>query len=191
MPYLSLHSEVFHVSVVLGVSSQLSKLWRNDRVSTGKQKKFRRNYGVFLYMPKMRLTNCRRRTLHHELTESLELKFLYENIAFVLNNNYKCLLVLIFKCPIYLQFFRDGMIKDLNMNPLWVERLFPELDDLINLHMAFLHQLKDLQKKRENQYVEEIGPTLVSQVVISYRKTCVKTGTLKKTENWFSRPIIP
>ena len=60
------------------------------------------------------------------------------------------------------------MIKDLNMNPLWVERLFPELDDLINLHMAFLHQLKDLQKKRENQYVEEIGPTLVSQVVTSY-----------------------
>ena len=30
-----------------------------------------------------------RLTLRHVLTESLELKFLCENIAFVLNNNYK------------------------------------------------------------------------------------------------------
>ena len=34
-PYLSLHSDVICVSVVLGVLSQLSKLWRNDSGSTG------------------------------------------------------------------------------------------------------------------------------------------------------------
>ena len=56
------------------------------------------------------------------------------------------------------------MIKDLNMNPNWVNRLFPELDDLINIHMAFLYQLQDLQKKREDKFVEEIGPALVAQV---------------------------
>ena len=44
------------VSVVLGVASQLSKLWRNDRGSTGNQKTFERDSGVFLYTHKMRLT---------------------------------------------------------------------------------------------------------------------------------------
>ena len=37
-PYLRLHSEMVRVSVVLGFASQLSKLWRNDSGSTGKQK---------------------------------------------------------------------------------------------------------------------------------------------------------
>ena len=40
-PYLSLHSDIVRVGVVLGVASQLSKLWRNDRGSTGKQKTFK------------------------------------------------------------------------------------------------------------------------------------------------------
>ena len=44
------------VSVVLGCASQLSKVLRNDRGSTGKQKTFERDSGVFLYTPKMRLT---------------------------------------------------------------------------------------------------------------------------------------
>ena len=41
-PYLNLHSDIVHVSVGLAVASQLSKLWRNDRGSTGKQKTFKR-----------------------------------------------------------------------------------------------------------------------------------------------------
>ena len=32
---------------MLGVASQLSKLWRNDRGSTGNQKTFKRDSGVF------------------------------------------------------------------------------------------------------------------------------------------------
>ena len=56
MPYLSLHSDIVCGSVVLSVASQLSKLWRNDRGSTGKQKTFKRDFRVFLYSPKMRLT---------------------------------------------------------------------------------------------------------------------------------------
>ena len=55
-PYLSLHSDIVRVSVALAVASQLSKLWRNDKGSTGKQKTFKRDFGVFLYTPKMRLT---------------------------------------------------------------------------------------------------------------------------------------
>ena len=55
-PYLSLHSDIVRVSVALAVRSQLSKLWRNDRGSTGKQKTFKRDFGVFLYTSKMRVT---------------------------------------------------------------------------------------------------------------------------------------
>ena len=73
------------------------------------------------------------------------------------------------------QFFRDGMIKELKMDPIWVDQLFPQLDDLVQIHMAFLHQLRDLQRKRDDNYVEEIGPVLVSQVQFSHvmRKTTI------------------
>ena len=53
--YLSLQSDIVRVSVALVVASQLSKLWRTDRGSTGKQKTFKRDFGVFMYTPKMRL----------------------------------------------------------------------------------------------------------------------------------------
>ena len=55
-PYLSLHSDIVRFSVAIAVASQLSKLWRNDRGSTCKQKTFKRDFGVFLYTPNMRLT---------------------------------------------------------------------------------------------------------------------------------------
>ena len=55
-PYLSLHSDIVRVSVALAVVSQLSKLWRNDRGPTGKQKTFKGDFGVFLYTLKMQLT---------------------------------------------------------------------------------------------------------------------------------------
>ena len=46
-PYLSLHGDIVRVSVALGVASQLSNLWRNDRTSTDKQKTLKRDFGVF------------------------------------------------------------------------------------------------------------------------------------------------
>ena len=55
-PYLSLHSDIVRVSVALAVAPQLPKLWRNDGGFTGKQEPFKRDLRVFLYMPKMRLT---------------------------------------------------------------------------------------------------------------------------------------
>ena len=50
MPYLSLHSDLVRVCVVLGVASLLSKLWRNDSGSTGKQNMFKQDFSVFLYI---------------------------------------------------------------------------------------------------------------------------------------------
>ena len=69
--------------------SQLSKLWRNDRGSTGKQITFKRDFGVFFVYAKNVIGAIWKLTLRHVLTASLELKILCENNAFVLNNNYK------------------------------------------------------------------------------------------------------
>ena len=55
-PYLSLHSDIVPVSVALPVAPQLSKLWQSDRRSTGNQKAYKRDFGDFLYTPKVRLT---------------------------------------------------------------------------------------------------------------------------------------
>lgn len=50
------------------------------------------------------------------------------------------------------------------MSQAVVERLFPKLDDLIELHMNFLRNLQDLQKRNPDRSVEKIGDTLVNQV---------------------------
>ena len=52
-------------------------------------------------------------------------------------------------------------IQDLHYN---AEKLFPRLDDLIDIHMTFLRNLQDLQNQKVGDSVEEIGPTLVDQV---------------------------
>lgn len=49
------------------------------------------------------------------------------------------------------------------MSQAVVERLFPKLDDLIELHMNFLRNLQDLQKRNPDRSVEKIGDTLVNQ----------------------------
>ena len=76
-------------SVVLGFALQQSKLGQNDSVSTVKQKVFLKTIilGLFVYAKNV-INTIWRLTLRHVLTESLELKFMCENIAFVLNNKY-------------------------------------------------------------------------------------------------------
>ena len=51
--FLSLHSDLGCVSVVLGVVSQSSKFWRNESGPTGKQKMFEQDFWILLYTPKM------------------------------------------------------------------------------------------------------------------------------------------
>lgn len=59
--------------------------------------------------------------------------------------------------------YGQGILKDLGMSQAVVERLFPKLDDLIELHMNFLRNLQDLQKRNPDRSVEKIGDTLVNQ----------------------------
>ncbi|KAL4227936.1 Rho guanine nucleotide exchange factor 28 [Mactra antiquata] len=60
-------------------------------------------------------------------------------------------------------FFRDGLLNELRLSVEYVDRMFPQLDDLITIHMSFLRQLQDLQNRRQDRLVEEIGPTLKQQ----------------------------
>jgi A-kinase anchor protein 13 len=50
------------------------------------------------------------------------------------------------------------------MPPETVDKLFPKLDELIDIHMTFLQNLQDLQKKQPDHSVEFIGDTLLKQV---------------------------
>ena len=59
-----------------------------DLLASKKKKTLERDFWVFVYAQKV-INAILRLTLRHELTESLELKFVCENIAFVLNDKYK------------------------------------------------------------------------------------------------------
>ena len=65
------------------------------------------------------------------------------------------------------------MVERLNMPDHAINRLFPKLDDLIDIHMTFLRNLQDLQNRRPDHIVEHIGETLVSQV-----KNCSTNDTV-------------
>ena len=52
MSYLSLHSNIVHVSVVLGVVSQPSKMWRNDRNLVANRKHLNDIIGSVCIRPK-------------------------------------------------------------------------------------------------------------------------------------------
>ncbi|KAL5005519.1 hypothetical protein ScPMuIL_018975, partial [Solemya velum] len=59
--------------------------------------------------------------------------------------------------------YSKGILNELHMPLDLVERLFPRLDDLIEVHMSFLHMLQDLQKKKMDRSIDEIGATLLQQ----------------------------
>ncbi|XP_071171845.1 rho guanine nucleotide exchange factor 18-like isoform X39 [Mytilus edulis] len=59
--------------------------------------------------------------------------------------------------------YSQGILHDLLMPPETVDKLFPKLDELIDIHMTFLQNLQDLQNKRPDHSVEFIGDTLVRQ----------------------------
>jgi len=71
-------------------------------------------------------------------------------------------------CLSIFQYFRDALRKELGIGHKWLDKMFPQLDDLTHIHMNFLRQLQALQTKRADRLVEEIGPTLNEQVCMSY-----------------------
>ncbi|XP_064607834.1 A-kinase anchor protein 13-like isoform X2 [Liolophura sinensis] len=59
--------------------------------------------------------------------------------------------------------FSRGMLTELHMSQETVDKLFPNLDDLIDMHMTFLRSLRQLQSHHADKSIDEIGPTLVKQ----------------------------
>ncbi|KAH9520222.1 A-kinase anchor protein 13, partial [Bulinus truncatus] len=59
--------------------------------------------------------------------------------------------------------FAQSMLQDLNFTPEQVDRLFPKLDELVNLHSNFLKELLRRQMKNEDRSIDEIGDLLINQ----------------------------
>ena len=57
--------------------------------------------------------------------------------------------------------FVEGMYKYLNMPKEIVERIFPCIEDLIELHFKFLHQLR--ARQNEDNVVGSIADILLDQ----------------------------
>ncbi|CAL4065020.1 unnamed protein product, partial [Meganyctiphanes norvegica] len=57
--------------------------------------------------------------------------------------------------------FADGMAKELGMAESRIKRIFPCLEELINIHCSFLWQLR--QRQRNNKYIHTIGDLMVDQ----------------------------
>lgn len=63
-----------------------------------------------------------------------------------------------------LQMFSQGLLQDLNMPAEQVERLFPQMDELIEIHTTFLAQLLRLQQVKHDRSIDDVGRTLLDQV---------------------------
>ncbi|XP_021348767.1 A-kinase anchor protein 13-like isoform X3 [Mizuhopecten yessoensis] len=59
--------------------------------------------------------------------------------------------------------YSHTILDELHMPQEVVDRLFPNLDDLIEIHLTFLHSLQDLQNLRPDHSVDQIGETIVNQ----------------------------
>lgn len=75
--------------------------------------------------------------------------------------------------------FAAGMIKECNIPVGNVDRVFPRLADLLEIHLHFLHTLLDRQRTRPDRSVDVIGDVLYAQVRASEQQRELVIGTLK------------
>jgi len=59
--------------------------------------------------------------------------------------------------------FSAGMLTEVGLNQDMVNRIFPSLADLVDIHSTLLQQLLALQAVRSDRNIESIGPTLSNQ----------------------------
>ena len=50
------------------------------------------------------------------------------------------------------------------MSQEMIDRIFPRLEELIDIHVTFLHSLTDRQRCRADRSIEDIGDLLIQQV---------------------------
>lgn len=64
------------------------------------------------------------------------------------------------------QIFAHGMKKEVQISGDIVDRIFPALDNLYEIHSSFLRQLRERQK--EYTVIPTIGDLLIQQVLLIY-----------------------
>lgn len=71
---------------------------------------------------------------------------------------------------VFIQIFAVGMLRELNITQEMVDRIFPRLDDLLDIHVTFLLSLIGTQKRSADKSIEEIGDVLLQQVALLFVK---------------------
>lgn len=56
------------------------------------------------------------------------------------------------------------MIREAHLTQEMVDRIFPRLDDLLDMHQGFLHSLYERQRLRGDRSIEDVGDILLNQV---------------------------
>jgi A-kinase anchor protein 13 len=56
------------------------------------------------------------------------------------------------------------MRREVNLSADMVSRIFPKLNELLDIHRTFLQTLIDLQTEKPDKSIECIGETLLNQV---------------------------
>ncbi|PVD19716.1 hypothetical protein C0Q70_20207 [Pomacea canaliculata] len=67
------------------------------------------------------------------------------------------------KLKIMQRLFRDSLMAEQNFPGEQIQRMFPRLDDLLELHTTFLRKLLTLQTINADRSIDDIGPTLLEQ----------------------------
>nr|XP_018898804.1 PREDICTED: rho guanine nucleotide exchange factor 18 isoform X3 [Bemisia tabaci] len=75
---------------------------------------------------------------------------------FILTEKHHCLTLRVMQ-----KVFMDGLHKYFKWTDQYIGKMFPRLADLTNIHLKFLHQLRERQKK--NPVIESIGDILLEQ----------------------------
>lgn len=66
--------------------------------------------------------------------------------------------------------FRKGLVEDLQMDPALVQKMFPCVDELSDIHIRFLIQLLERRKdslasdSNKNFVINKLGDILINQV---------------------------
>lgn len=56
------------------------------------------------------------------------------------------------------------MRSEVNLSHDMISRIFPKLDELLEIHRSFLHRLMERQGEKPDKSIDRIGDVLVAQV---------------------------
>ena len=64
-----------------------------------------------------------------------------------------------------IQIFCEGLLSEVSLGQDVIRRLFPRLDDLVEIHTGFLLTIMERQRLKSDRSIEDFGDLLVLQVL--------------------------